>query len=75
MKTQAIIRLALDMGCRLGELTDLKWNDIDLRTGIVSISKTTQRVNHQLIESTPKNNSSIRTTRVSDPTIKALEEY
>lgn len=75
IKTQAIIRLALDMGCRLGELTGLEWNDIDLRTGIVSISKTTQRVNHQLIESTPKNNSSIRTIRISDPTIKALEEY
>lgn len=75
IKYQAIIRLALDTGCRLGELTGLEWDDIDLRTGIVSINKTTQRINHQLVESTPKNNTSIRTVYISEPTIEVLEKY
>lgn len=75
IKYQAIIRLALDTGCRRGELTGLEWNDIDLKNGIVYINKTTQQINHQLIEDTPKNNTSIRSVYISQPTIEVLNEY
>lgn len=75
IKYQAIIRLALDTGCRRGELTGLEWNDVDLKNGIVYINKTTQQINHQLIEGTPKNNTSIRSVYISEPTIEVLYEY
>jgi integrase len=75
IKAQAIIRLALDSGCRRSELTGLEWSDIDLNTGIVSISKTTQRINHRIVEGTPKNNSSVRIIDISIHTIEALSEY
>lgn len=75
VKARAIIRLALDTGCRRSELTGLEWSDIDLNNGIVSISKTTQRINHQIVEGTPKNNSSVRIIDISIHTIEALSEY
>jgi len=75
IKSQAIIRLALDTGCRRSELTGLEWSDIDLKNGLVSISKTTQRINHQIVEGTPKNNSSVRKVYISIPTIEVLLEY
>ena len=31
IKYQAVILLALDSGCRRGEITGLTWNDIDLK--------------------------------------------
>jgi integrase len=75
IKAQAIIRLALDTGCRKGELTGLEWSDIDLKNGLVNINKTTQTINHQIVEGTPKNNSSIRKLYISIPTIEVLLKY
>ncbi|MDD4110675.1 MAG: tyrosine-type recombinase/integrase [Clostridia bacterium] len=75
IKYQAIIRLALDTGCRRAELIGLEWSDINFTTGMVSINKTLQRINGQLIDGTPKNNNSIRSVPISDPTIEVLKEY
>lgn len=44
IKYQAIIILALDSGCRHGELTGLTWNDIDFKTSTIDINKVTQYV-------------------------------
>lgn len=75
IKYQAIIRLALDTGCRRGELIGLEWSDIDFKNGMVTINKTLQRINKKFIEGTPKNNNSIRSVPISDPTIEVLKEY
>lgn len=75
IKYQAIIRLALDTGCRCGKLTGLEWNDINFNTGMVSITKTLQRIGKELVDGTPKNNNSIRTVPISDPTVEVLLEY
>lgn len=42
---QSIIYLALDLGCREGELVALTWDDINLKTGEVKINKTVQYIN------------------------------
>lgn len=42
IKYQAIIMLALDLGCRRGELFGLTWKDINFETSKVGINKTTQ---------------------------------
>ena len=75
IKYQAIIRLALDTGCRRAELIGLEWSDINFNTGMVSITKTLQRIGKELVDGTPKNNNSIRTVPISDPTIEVLLEY
>lgn len=38
------ILLSLTLGIRIGELCALKWKDIDLKNGIISINKTIQRI-------------------------------
>ena len=75
VKYQAIIRLALDTGCRRGELIGLEWTDIDFVTGMVIINKTLQKIGKDLVEGTPKNNNSIRRVPISEPTIEVLKEY
>lgn len=75
LKTQAIIFLALDTGARRGELTGLDWQDVDLIKGTVHITKSTQRVNGELIEKMPKNNSSIRQLPIAIKTIEVLKAY
>lgn len=52
-----------------------KCEDINFEKGIVTINKTTQRINHVIIEDTPKNNSSIRKVYISNPTIEIMKEY
>ncbi|MCX8075272.1 MAG: site-specific integrase [Clostridia bacterium] len=44
LKYKVLIILAIDTGCRRGELTGLEWNDIDFEKGIIYINKTTQYV-------------------------------
>ncbi len=62
------ILVAFYTGVRLGELCALKWGDIDLETGIISISKTISRVRNNtagacktiLVVGTTKSQKSVR---------------
>lgn len=67
--TRAIgIILCFYTGIRLGELCALKWTDIDMETGIMSISKTVSRIKTfqaggkktELLVGTPKSRKSFR---------------
>lgn len=60
--------LALYTGIRIGELCGLKWSDIDFKSKTIHIERTIQRIRinskanrTELIVSTPKSHSSIRT--------------
>lgn len=76
LKYQVVIQLALDSGCRRGELTGLCWEDIDFSNCTISINKTTQCTKNGVIEKDhPKNSSSIRTITISPQTIKLLLAY
>lgn len=76
LKYQVVIQLALDSGCRRGELTGLTWNDVDFNNGTITINKTTQATKIGVIEKEcPKNNSSIRTIPIMQHTLYLLEEY
>jgi integrase len=47
-----LIRFALNTGCRLGEITSLKWSEVDLRTGTITVAKSkTGKVRHIPINS------------------------
>ena len=63
------ILLTLYTGLRLGEICSLKWRDIDLENGCISIKRTVQRVKNintgaipktKLVEGTPKSQTSAR---------------
>lgn len=76
LKYQVVIRLALDSGCRRGELTGLNWTDVDFKNSTITINKTTQVLRNKTVEKNkPKNNSSIRTVKIADPTIELLKAY
>ena len=75
LKYQAIILLALDLGCRRGELTGLTWDDIDFKTGKVSINKSTQYAYGKIFEKETKTENSNRINYISQTTINILKKY
>ena len=76
LKYRTLILLALDSGCRRGELTGLNWNDIYFNTSQISITKTTQYLNRKIIEKdNPKNSSSRRTITISQLTLLLLKLF
>lgn len=75
LKYQAIIILALDLGCRRGELTGLTWDDIDFKTGKVTINKTTQYIDKHIFEKTTKTENSDRVNYITKTTIEILKKY
>ena len=36
---QLLVHLAINTGCRRGELVALEWNDINFSTGVLTVSK------------------------------------
>lgn len=76
IKYQAVIILALDSGCRRGELTGITWNDIDFEKGIININKATQYVSgYGSFEKGTKTETSNRTFNIAPTTIQILKKY
>ena len=75
IKYQAIIMLALDLGCRRGELTGLTWKDVDFETRRVEINKTTQYAYGKIFEKGTKTEHSERVNYISDTTVQILKKY
>ncbi len=44
MQFRVLIHLALNTGCRRGELTGLKWSDINFNTGILTVSRSNYKL-------------------------------
>lgn len=73
--------IALYAGVRIGELCALQWKDIDMEKGVLSITKTIQRVNikrvdgessTRIIISTPKTRASVRTIPLASCILPAM---
>ena len=76
IKYQAIILLALDTGCRRGELTGLTWNDIDFEKETININKATQYVSgYGTFEKTTKSDTSNRIIYITPTTLEVLKKY
>ena len=71
------ILIALYTGVRLGELLALKWNNVNFKTKLIYINKTTSEVcfNHKttLFEDAPKTTSSIREIPISSSLLPILQ--
>ena len=72
----ALWRLLLTTGLRLGEALGLKWEDLNLETGRISIQRALQRqVGAGLVFVEPKTSRSRRTVHLSKGTTAALVEH
>lgn len=73
---KTIVYLSVDTGLRRGELTGLTWDDIDFKTGQISINK--QRhyvVGYGTIKDKPKTEAGIRVVTASKTVINLLKQY
>ena len=76
IKYKVAIILTIFTGVRLGELMGLEWQDIDFKTGIVSINRSSQYLSDKgVFTKTPKAESSIREVAIPDFVVSLLEEY
>ena len=76
IKYKVAIILTVFTGVRLGELMGLEWQDVDFKTGIISINRSSQYLADKgVFTKTPKTESSIREVAIPDFVISLLEEY
>ena len=80
--TKLGIMIALYTGVRIGELCGLKWSDIDLNAKTIHIERTVQRIRvngitnrTELIVSTPKSHTSVRTIPVPGFLVRMLKAF
>ena len=67
-----LYKTLLASGCRIGEALTLEWSDIDLKKGIISISKTLNRYQET---NTPKSKAGLREIDIDKATVSLLKEY
>ena len=71
-----LLTLALATGMRLGELLALRWEDVDLRKGVLQVRHTVDYIyRHGLVESEPKTASSRRSITLPQFVIEELERH
>lgn len=61
-------------GLRRGEACALRWDDLDLDKGTVSITRNASVVHARVVEGSPKSRRSVRTLALDAPLIKVLRE-
>lgn len=66
--------LVLASGCRLGELLALRWSDVDLDAGTITIERTLQRVCGQVLVGQPKTSAGKRTVTLPTEAIQVLRQ-
>ncbi len=75
-KYKVAIILTVFTGVRLGELMGLEWQDVDFKTGIISINRSSQYLADKgVFTKTPKTESSIRDVAIPDFVVSLLEDY
>lgn len=68
------VLICLYTGIRIGELCALKWENIDLEKAQLNVCGTQSRINGELIVTTPKSKSSMRTIPIPDILLTKLKE-
>jgi integrase len=72
---EALYVLAVTTGARQGELLALRWSDVDLEAGTISINATLTRMNGAWHRSPPKTAGSVRTVHLSTRGLTALKAH
>ncbi len=76
LQEAALMTLAVTTGMRQGELFALFWEDVDLKSGTVSVRKTlTEDLDGNLRRTEPKTKKSLRTIHLTNLAIAALSAW
>ena len=76
IKYKVAIIFTIFTGVRIGELMGLERQDVDFKTGIVSINRSSQYLSDKgVFTKTPKTESSIREVAIPNFVVSLLEEY
>lgn len=71
-----IVQLALFTGCRRGEICGLRWSDIDLNHGLLSIRRSLTSIPGQgQVFSSPKTRRSRRCIKMEPDAVELLQDY
>ena len=74
--TGLCILLVLNTGLRLGEICALRWSDIDLDAGVISINRTVQNIaGRGTVFTAPKTKRSRRCIKIGPECVQLLREY
>ena len=68
----AAYELAVRIGLRRGELLGLRWSDVDLHEGVLTVRQALQRVGGELLIVAPKTQRSARRVALSAECVTAL---
>lgn len=74
-RLHSVYLLALTTGARRGELLGLRWSDVDLEKGTVSIRRSLVSIGYRVEFSEPKTPRSRRTITIDPATVSALKAY
>lgn len=74
-RLEALYTVALSLGLRQGEALGLRWSDVDLERGMLTVRMALQRVGGKLQLVEPKTERSRRTLRLPQVTLAALKAH
>jgi integrase len=75
IRLEALFALALGSGMRQGELLGLRWDDIDLDRGTLTVRRTLVQVKGEFILKEPKSKASRRAIKLPRLAVEALREH
>lgn len=70
-----LFTVMLTTGMRRGEAIGLRWEDVDLKKGVISVRQQVQRINGELKATEVKTERSRRSINLAKPTVMALKEH
>ena len=65
--------IELATGLRRGELLGLKWDDIDIKNGVIRVQRQVARINGEIVEAPLKTKNSYRNVSIGPDAIEVLE--
>ena len=74
-RLEAMFALALKTGMRQGEMTGLRWEDIDLEDGSLHVLRTLSKTNEGIVFNQPKTAKGRRAVSLTHLAIGALEKH
>jgi integrase len=69
------VLVAVTTGLRRGELLGLRWSDLDLKAGTLTVNQSLERIKGKVTFKAPKTKTSRRSITLPAVTVQALQEY